>query len=469
MEPSIDLKDVNPWAVESIYDYQYFCCPECETKWQVKQDFVSHAIDHHPTSILALQHITDGSIDDVEFPMESLEVKTELLEDIKTGNYLEDTLKHESDSDHDSLPLSGNETDIISQNMKDPETVTNEVEKWKCDKCQSMFKSKDQMNLHMKKKHKPLPKRSAPFLCGLCGKTLIGHHNMRRHERDKHGIQNLKFRRVDRTVKIQCLKCDKTFDKAETLNSHIIECLGEEREFQCQNCDKTWANGHALNIHMKADHDAKELFTCDICGKCCTFKNALKTHVKLVHDNIKDHVCHLCGKGFGTAQILKFHIQKIHEKSGKFLCVHCNFRDVTQKGLDRHVNEVHVKAIKYQCQECSYVCYRAHSLKSHIERIHEHIPKPKPFSCNQCDFRTISQAKLDIHCNEVHTKSVKFQCEECNFFCYRKSGLQAHVRNVHLKLKPYPCSSCTDSFVRKKELNKHEPVCPVKLNEKYSR
>ena len=386
MEPSVDLREVNPWAAESIYDYQYFCCPECDTKWQVKQNFVSHALEHHPTSIFALQHIKDGSIDDVEFPMESHKIRNEKLEDINNRNYLEETLKLESDinSDYDPSP-SENETYSDSQYTKNHGTVTNEKE---------VFKSKDQMNLHMKKRHKTLPKRSAPFLCGLCGKTLIGHHNMRRHERDKHGIQNLKFRRVDRTVRIQCLKCDKNFDNVEILNNHIIECLGEQKDFQCQNCDKTWANGHALNIHMKADHDAKELYTCEICGKCCTFKNALKTHVKLVHDNIKDHVCHLCGTGFARAQGLKFHIQRVHEHSGRY-------------------------------------------------------------ACEYCDFKTVAQMKLDIHVNEVHTKAIKFACDQCNFFCYRKGGLLAHVKTVHLKLKPHECPNCPEAFVRRKELEKH--------------
>ena len=28
---------LNPWSVHSIYDFSYYFCPECESKWQFKQ------------------------------------------------------------------------------------------------------------------------------------------------------------------------------------------------------------------------------------------------------------------------------------------------------------------------------------------------------------------------------------------------------------------------------------------------
>ena len=57
----------NPWSVNSIYDFSYFCCPECEdSKYELKQDFVNHALSVHPNSIDPLHHkIIDGSLNDV--------------------------------------------------------------------------------------------------------------------------------------------------------------------------------------------------------------------------------------------------------------------------------------------------------------------------------------------------------------------------------------------------------------------
>ena len=41
-----DVED-NPWIANSIFDFCYFCCPECDEKLSVKQDFVYHASNFH--------------------------------------------------------------------------------------------------------------------------------------------------------------------------------------------------------------------------------------------------------------------------------------------------------------------------------------------------------------------------------------------------------------------------------------
>ena len=37
----------NPWLGSSIFDFNYFCCPECDEKSRTKQDFVFHASTYH--------------------------------------------------------------------------------------------------------------------------------------------------------------------------------------------------------------------------------------------------------------------------------------------------------------------------------------------------------------------------------------------------------------------------------------
>ena len=39
--------EINPWKVSSIFDFNFFCCPECDRKSQNKQDFVDHASTYH--------------------------------------------------------------------------------------------------------------------------------------------------------------------------------------------------------------------------------------------------------------------------------------------------------------------------------------------------------------------------------------------------------------------------------------
>ena len=57
----------SPWALESIYYYQFYCCPECDTKVALKQDFIDHAFKFHPDSRLYFPNIMDGSLGNSQF------------------------------------------------------------------------------------------------------------------------------------------------------------------------------------------------------------------------------------------------------------------------------------------------------------------------------------------------------------------------------------------------------------------
>ena len=47
MEMKITKQDMNPWDVSSIFNFTYYCCPECDWKDQNKQNFVNHAFTYH--------------------------------------------------------------------------------------------------------------------------------------------------------------------------------------------------------------------------------------------------------------------------------------------------------------------------------------------------------------------------------------------------------------------------------------
>ena len=44
----IGVKDFSPWDVISIYEFNFFCCPECDGKSRSKQEFINHASISHP-------------------------------------------------------------------------------------------------------------------------------------------------------------------------------------------------------------------------------------------------------------------------------------------------------------------------------------------------------------------------------------------------------------------------------------
>ena len=37
----------NPWMVDQLEEFLYFCCPKCDQKCQMRDDFLKHAMDEH--------------------------------------------------------------------------------------------------------------------------------------------------------------------------------------------------------------------------------------------------------------------------------------------------------------------------------------------------------------------------------------------------------------------------------------
>ena len=40
----------NPWDVQSLEEFHFYCCPECEDKSFTKEQFINHALQIHPKS-----------------------------------------------------------------------------------------------------------------------------------------------------------------------------------------------------------------------------------------------------------------------------------------------------------------------------------------------------------------------------------------------------------------------------------
>ena len=47
MEQNVKKDIISPWSASSIFDFCYFCCPECDEKSKDKQEFVNHASTFH--------------------------------------------------------------------------------------------------------------------------------------------------------------------------------------------------------------------------------------------------------------------------------------------------------------------------------------------------------------------------------------------------------------------------------------
>ena len=43
-----NMEEVNPWLVDSIMDFTFFCCPECHFRSKIENIFQEHALQSHP-------------------------------------------------------------------------------------------------------------------------------------------------------------------------------------------------------------------------------------------------------------------------------------------------------------------------------------------------------------------------------------------------------------------------------------
>ena len=42
--------DFNPWEVENLDEFLFYCCPECDTTFVSKPNFIEHALQNHPSA-----------------------------------------------------------------------------------------------------------------------------------------------------------------------------------------------------------------------------------------------------------------------------------------------------------------------------------------------------------------------------------------------------------------------------------
>ena len=66
------------WNVESVEDFLYYVCPECDEKSQSRENFVNHALNQHPVSKIYI----------ICFAQEfKIEIKEDLENDPSKSNY----------------------------------------------------------------------------------------------------------------------------------------------------------------------------------------------------------------------------------------------------------------------------------------------------------------------------------------------------------------------------------------------
>ena len=243
------------------------------------------------------------------------------------------------------------------------DTIANEAEELKCDKCDKTFQTKYKMRYHFKTVH------GNPVTCEICG-LLTSKHNLGMHRAKVHHLYNIPKAKL---VK-KCDSCDTEFKSGEEMDNHLNTCQSSEKQFKCKDCDKIWVSHLSLELHYVESHK-KIMFCCDICGLASSEQAQIKRHKKWVHEKKYDHVCHICGKPFTKPGLLAQHLAANHDiGEAKFKCDFCDKIFEESCKLWHHMEGVHLRNVKYNCDQCSYSGFTQRAFRDHQRKIH---PKKK--------------------------------------------------------------------------------------------
>ena len=429
---SFFIKAENPWDIRSMYDLQFYHCPDCIYINQSKQEFVNHAYESHPKSIDYLNNIEDDSLNDVNCPwdLNNIETKQESLE-----NNVQTKIEPEDYFDNESEPLientsidTGSNGDEIEHFLNDSKTSCDESEtikdenkiEAKCKICEKVFYSKQTLKKHINHVHEGF---SENHKCEICGKVFPYKYNWVRHLKIMHN------KTVDKIKKIpKCKHCDKIFSRPGLLKKHILTAHEGVKPFKCDKCNKMFTNFDALKRHNDSFHlGIKHM--CHLCGKSFKCANYVKQHVRTFHEglNLK---CDICGKTFSSEDNLK-----THNCNGglEFKCEYsqCNGKIWKSKGeLNKHVSIVHDKKI---CTICGKLIV-AHYLKQHMIATHNMKSEKQDLKCEICKKEFARPYLLKKHMN-THTGIKPYKCQYCGQSFADSSNKRNHEKSVHEGIK----------------------------------
>ena len=492
------------WNVESLEDFLYYVCPECDEKNQSRDNFVSHALNQHPASKIYIEFRIEIKQD--------LEIDDEEVVKIKEENIYEE---------YDDIPMNEeHEIEFIVEKIIDkfngPDGRVQYLIKWKgYESTENTWEPAD--NLHAEEliaqfekslrnndkkegfdeasektiEHKPLQFSYTAdenynleiHTCDQCDKKLKSKSALENHFKLIHGDEidensdaisdnfcngsnprnkkcqicstEIEYQRIQRHVKV----CLKYFQFAQKEEDNVIN----SEKYTCKICEKSGFQSIGfLYYHIKTSHHSEFAttdgkYSCPNCQKEFSSKDGVKSHIKLVHKNIRNFSCSLCGKAFAYKAKLTEHIKNVHEKR-KYKC---DFRDCEQSfdAIDErneHRKNYHAgEKMNYACQYCGKSFNLTKSFKNHVREFHEN---PTIFSCDECQ-KTFTRDKfLRKHIKRIHEGiPMNIFCEEvgCGKAFETTKELSRHIDIKHKEIEKSICDICAKEFYTKIALKGH--------------
>ena len=500
MEVEDKLDPFNPWKVESIDQFLYYCCPECDIKQKTKSDFIIHAIDAHPGSreYLPMFDFEDDDrnlsyLDTLE-PLNRVSVKLEPLS-------LDGLLKMECDEEDCGRLFVTQESLLDHKNqfhqkkpvkqIKTPKTleldnVVEDIESSEClesnmdyDTISNDFHQDVESDSDAKENSSNIILEDAVenVKCEICQKTFNQKNSLRKHYIEIHPSfeipDNFKeMKDTKETSSKQILK--KNFQR------HLKNCGPKEEQQQLsqkrkltdpddeygkpvrkkrdqQFSTQSGCNGHTKSLHLSEPEVTKK-------GKPA--RPVKYTQAIDPADGIQKYKCDECDIFFQCTKSVLRHKRKHHSKDQeKQKCLLCA-EVVPSKLLNFHMRKKHANAnAMFECDLCSeqFKISKPEQFMFHMTK--EHQIGEFRHMCDQCDKVVATKHELENHKKIHHTKSCSVICDKCGKECLTQSNLNKHLKMVHHMYNITKedtikrCDKCDIEFDKPEDFNDHLRHC----------
>ena len=474
----------NPWTqVESLEDFLFYFCPECETKHQTKSQFISHALGQHTNSHCCAYIFSETRIKSEpevkldEYDQEDqgadwgyYDYQPEYKQEQRSyDDYYEDQyVPYKAPKSSKRKHQDGNnkkmgrpakyktiEVEVKAESyLENQEVMDQEPEKvvhYRCEEHNLTFEYLKKMYLHNKKYHpENVHKRASKE-----GKSEV-------EVKAENYLETPELMNDEPNEKVGDQVIKKEVQDQELHQENCCTVQEKKKPIQCCLCDMKFEDTDLLKLHTKQIHcnDTKDSLDCHECPARFPIKKyqEFMYHLK-VHHGLGDYLnkCDQCDAVFETKQQCHRHKMTKHSEKRLVFCQKCGKSFQTMGGLHGHMLHVHgehkvtPKDTIKKCDQCDLDFESPLLLDIHLKSC---LKEPKDFPCKFCDSKWVSHLSLELHLAVEHNKLLVV-CDICGSILRDKYYLSSHMKQVHEKTRSVVCHICARVLSTKGRLNEH--------------
>ena len=378
----------NPWNVQTLDEFLFYCCPECDNKYVTKSHFVEHALTSHQVSqqyipsvlqnmmsIANVKAVTKLPREIVTKPLVNHPVLQNVISELNEEIELNDREKNANSQEIITLDSDEEETQPQTLNS---DSILNAKPNSHVDKSQTVKNQSRNQKVKNQKVKNPKMKTLLLYKCDQCGKNLKSKSNLEDHLRNFHTSGSLNKR-------LKCDMCDKILGTTSAMKYHMEYVHNKDYHLPGKSQKESQPTENVTPLTPMQSVTIQEMN--DVVTPVTPMLNVTsalavpilsekENNNKYGHGN--QYVCEKCDKSFKQKSYLKAHIENVHE-GVTHICDICEKEFSSKGALAGHKRQIHPNenTKKYQCPQCHYFTYIKALFRNHIQNKHVLLEVPQ--------------------------------------------------------------------------------------------